>query len=200
MSAAAGTYEEATIRYTKPIFEVITPGSQAACAASASGKIGVIATLGTVNSGVYPRTLSTLGAQSVYQQACPAFVPLVERGIDSGSEVNAAVTEYLTPLCAVGVDTLIMGCTHYPYLRTAISNFLGTKVRLIDPGAYVAQNVARYFAARSSALRPNTDARRPHFYSSGDPESLRREGERLLGIPLLSVEHVEVPDDASSGS
>ncbi len=193
MSAAAGAHEAAEARFPSPVFEVIRPGCRAAYAASASGKIGVIATHGTVNSGIYQRTLTAFGAVDVHEQACPAFVPLVERGLAEGAEVESAVAEYLTPLRAVDVDTLIFGCTHYPYLRAAIARFLGAQVSLIDPGAFVALDVARYFADHISAHQPNDNPRRHHFYSSGDPESLRREGERLLGLPLLTVEHVDVP-------
>ena len=196
MSAASGAHEAAASRFALPVFEVIRPGSRAACAASPSGKIGVIATQGTVNSGVYRRVLIAQGAVEVFEQACPAFVPLVERGLSAGPEVEAAVAAYLTPLRAAGIDTLVFGCTHYPFLRDAIARFLGDGVRLIDPGAYVAQDVAGYLAGHPTAHLANADPARHHFYSSGDPESLRREGERLLGIPLLTVEQVDVPREA----
>jgi glutamate racemase len=193
MSSAAGAREVAVARFAQPIFEVIAPGSRAACAASACGAIGVIATQGTVNSGVYGRTLRGQGAAAVYEQACPAFVPLVERGLSHGPEVDAAVAEYLGPLRDAGVDTLIFGCTHYPFLRDAVGNFLGAGVTLIDPGEHVAEEVAAHFQHIPAARVPNADHRRHRFFSSGDPESLRREGERFLGIPLITVEQVNVP-------
>lgn len=199
MSSAAGAREVAVQRFSKPIFEVIQPGSRAACAASGCGKIGVIATQGTVNSGIYGRTLRAQGVREVYEQACPAFVPLVERGLSAGPEVDAAVREYLTPLRAAGVDTLIFGCTHYPYLREAVGRFMGPEVTLIDPGEYAAREVDEHFAAVAGARMPNPDVSRHHFFSSGDPESLRREGERFLGIPLISVEQVNVPLETVAG-
>jgi glutamate racemase len=197
MSSAAGAHEAAVARFARPVFEVIRPGSQAACAASRCGKIGVIATQGTVNSGVYGRTLHAHGAVAVFEQACPAFVPLVERGLDDGPEVEAAVSEYLTPLRAAGIDALVFGCTHYPFLHAAIGRFLGAGVTLIDPGEHAAHDVAAYFAAQPAAHQPHTDARRHRFFSSGDPHSLQREGERLLGTPLLSVRQVDVPVETS---
>ncbi|HEY3378970.1 MAG TPA: glutamate racemase [Armatimonadota bacterium] len=193
MSSASGAREVAVARCSKPIFEVICPGSRAARDASTQGKIGVIATQGTVTSGIYGRTLRALGLSTVYEQACPAFVPLVERGLNTGPEVEAAVAAYLTPLRDAGIDTLIFGCTHYPYLRAAIARFLGPGLALIDPGEFAAREIAAHFAALPAAQAANDDHRRHRFFSSGDPHSLQREGERFLGIPLLSVEQVDVP-------
>jgi len=187
MSAAAGAREVAVARTEKPIFEITEPGSRAAAATTRNGKVGVIATQGTVNSGIYGRNLRALDVPEIYEQACPAFVPLVERGIADGPEVEAAVAEYLTPLQA-GIDTLIFGCTHYPYLRAAIARFLGDAVQLIDPAIFVAREVAARFPTTLSA-----DPTIHRFFSSGDPNSLRREGERFLGIPLVHVEQVNVP-------
>jgi len=190
MSAAAGAHEAALTRFPQPVFAVVQPGSRAA-AARTRGCVGVIATQGTVASGIYGRTLRGLGVATVYEQACPAFVPLVERGLAEGPEVDAAVTEYLEPLRDAGIDTLIFGCTHYPYLRAPIARLLGAGVTLIDPGEYVAEEVAAHFAASAQAVA--LDPRQHRFFSSGDPNSLRREGERFLGLPLMHVAHVNVP-------
>jgi glutamate racemase len=189
MSSAAGAHAVAVTRFSQPVFEVIGPGSAAACAATQSGTVGVIATQGTVNSGAYGRALRACGAAAVHEQACPAFVPLVERGLADGPEVVAAVTEYLTPLRHAGIDTLVFGCTHYPFLRAPIARFLGDAVTLIDPAEYAARQVEAHFGAAPA----DPDPTRHRFFSSGDPESLRREGERFLGIPLIHVEQVEVP-------
>lgn len=190
MSSAAGAREAAVPHYTKPIFEVIRPGCRAACAAC-QGTVGVIATQGTVTSGIYGRTLREFGpAVAAYEQACPAFVPLVERGLRRGPDVEAAVVAYLTPLRNAGIDTLIFGCTHYPLLRDAVADFLGTGVTLIDPAEQVACDVAAHFGpCRPASLDPA----RHRFFSSGDPESLRQAGEALLGFPLVHVERVKVP-------
>lgn len=193
MSSAAGAHAVAAARHTRPVFEVIQPGCRAAYSASRNGNIGVIATQGTVNSGVYRRTLTQIGNVTVYEQACPSFVPLVERGLDTGVEVDAAITEYLTPLRDAGIDTLIFGCTHYPFLHAGIRRFLGDTVTLIDPGANVAADVAKHFATHPTAFTPQLAHTCHRFFSSGDPQSLQREGERFLGIPLISVEHVTIP-------
>ncbi len=190
MSAAAGAREVAAARTSKPVFEVIRPGCRAACAATRCGKIGVIATQGTVNSGIYGRTLRTLSPCTAYEQACPAFVPLVEHGLAGGPEVQAAIAEYLTPLREAGIDTLVFGCTHYPFLRASIRRFMGDKVQLIDPAEFVAQEIADYFAPLADAP---SDPSCHRFFCSGDPHSLRREGERILNLPLLHVEQVQLP-------
>lgn len=194
MSSAAGARDLAAARTGRPVFDIIQPGCRAAHAASARGPIGIIATQGTVNSGIYGRTLRALGAPAVYEQACPAFVPLVEAGQADGAAVETAVAEYLTPLRAARIDTLIFGCTHYPYLRAAIARFLGTDVRLIDPAEFVAREVADQFSAPTEVI---ADPSHHRFFCSGDPQSLRREGERFLGLPLLHVEQVHVPVEKS---
>ena len=192
MSSAAGAREAALAHGERPIFEVIGPGSQAARAATVNGKIGVIATQGTVNSGIYGRRLYAQGATAVYEQACPAFVPLVERGLADGPEVEEAVAAYLTPLRDAGIDTLVFGCTHYPFLRAAIRRFLGNEVTLVDPGEFAAREVAAYFATLPTRP-PHAEDDAPRFFCSGDPHSLQREGERLLGFPLPAVQQVAIP-------
>ncbi len=192
MSAASGARDVAAARWAQPIFEVITPGSAAAVAASRTGAIGVIATQGTVTSGAYPRALAGAGAAAVTTQACPAFVPLVERGIADGPEVERAVADYLAPLQAAGIDTLIFGCTHYPFLRGAIGRVLGDGVTLVDPAEHVAQALVAHFGPPAGPAAPLAAHR---FFVSGDPASLQREGERFLGIPLLTVTQVDVPVD-----
>ncbi len=187
MSAASGADEVAHARFPRPVFAVVDPGSRAAQAVT-RGTVGVIATQGTVTSGIYGRTLRALGVAQVHEQACPAFVPLVERGLDDGPEVEAAVAAYLAPLRDAGVDTLVFGCTHYPYLRAPIARFLGPGVALVDPADLLAAEVAAAFPA---AVVPAPTEHR--FFCSGAPDSLLREGPRLLGLPIPRVERVDVP-------
>lgn len=196
MSSASGAHEVARKLFPVPIFEVIHPGTKAAKQVSKNGRIGVIATEGTVKSRIYGRKLQALGVEDVYEQACPAFVPLVERGLADGAEVDAAVAKYLSPLRNAGIDTLVFGCTHYPFLRAAIASFLGPAVTLIDPGENCAREVAGHFS--TAAKLADVPANIVHqFFSSGDPVSLRREGERFLGLPLHSVNRVALPVEGS---
>jgi len=191
MSIASGAREVAVQRYTQPIFEIIRPGCGAAQRASRLGKVGVIATQGTVNSGAYGRVLCELGVPHFIEQPCPAFVPLVERGSSDGPEVEAAVAEYLGPLRDAGIDTLVFGCTHYPFLRAAVEQFLGAEIALIDPAEQVAHEMAAYYGPAAHAL--DADPAGHRFFCSGDPDSLQREAQRFLGLPDIRVEQVNVP-------
>ena len=118
---------------------VIQPGAAAAVSATRNGHIGVIGTRATIRSGAYERAIQALDpALRVTARACPLFVPLIEEGWLEGEITDASIRQYLEPLVAEGVDTLVLGCTHYPLLRPAIGRFLGDAVVLVDS----AQNCA----------------------------------------------------------
>jgi glutamate racemase len=189
MSAASGAGDAAASLFPKPVLGVVLPGSMAASKITKNQRVGVIATMGTANSGIYQNTLEKLGEEA-FVIGCPKFVPLVESGNFNGPEVDAAVVEYLTPLCDAGVDTLIFGCTHYPFLREAIAAFMGDSVELIDPAIFTVEKLQHMFNTESNVIVPLDEHL---FYSSGDPQSLRREGEKLLGLPMVNVHHVDVP-------
>ena len=189
MSAASGAGDAASSFFPKPVLGVVLPGSMAASKVTKNQRIGVIATQGTTNSGIYQNTLKKLGDEAIVI-GCPKFVPLVESGNFTGPEVDAAIAEYLSPLRDAGVDTLIFGCTHYPFLREAIAAFMGDGVELIDPAIFTVEKIHHMFNTESNTIVSQDE----HiFYSSGDPQSLRREGEKLLGLPMVNVLHVDVP-------
>ncbi|MGI8432557.1 MAG: glutamate racemase [Chthoniobacterales bacterium] len=122
-----------------PVTGVIRPGAQAAVAATRNGHIGIIGTRATIKSGAYERAIRALDpALRVSARACPLFVPLIEEGWLDGAVTEEVVRQYLAPLVAEGIDTLVLGCTHYPLLRPAIRRFLGDAVTLVDS----AQNCA----------------------------------------------------------
>jgi glutamate racemase len=123
-----------------PVLGVIRPGAEAAVSATRNGQIGVIGTRATIKSGAYERALRELDpALLVTARACPLFVPLIEEGWLDGEITERVVRQYLEPLVAEGIDTLVLGCTHYPLLRQTIGNFLGDAIALVDS----AQNCAR---------------------------------------------------------
>ncbi len=189
MSAASGSGDAAAHIYPRPVLGVVLPGSLAARNVTKNNKVGVISTLGTANSGIYQKTLEKFNI-TPFVVACPKFVPLVENGVFTGKEVDDAVAEYMTPLRDAGVDTVIFGCTHYPFLRDAIAAFMGDGVQLIDPAIFTIEKLAHMFNASSEVVIPENE----HiFYSSGDPQSLRREGEKLLGLPMVNVRHTDIP-------
>ena len=129
--------------YDMPVFEVVTAPANAAVHQTKNGKVGVIGTTATIKSGAYETALRKAAPEAlVYTAACPVFVPLVEDGIVSYGDISSIAERYLGRLRAAGIDTLIMGCTHYPLLRGVISEVMGAGVSLIDSGAETAKLVA----------------------------------------------------------
>jgi glutamate racemase len=176
-----------------PTVGVIQPGARPAVLASPSGRIGVIATEATVASGAYSRAIRAVrGDAEVVSRACPLFVGLAEEGWTDHAEATRLIARaYLRTLLDAGVDTLVLGCTHYPILEPVIAEAMGPAVRLIDSGDAVAEEVARSLAARG-LLRRAEDEPRLQFYVTDAAERFRRVAERFLGAPLPGVEAVEV--------
>lgn len=160
-TATAAALDEARERYTKgmgiPVIEVISPAARTAAALTRSGRVGVIATAGTVNSGAYARALQGIPGLNLTQQACPRFVQLAEAGITTGPQVLDVAKEYLEPLQAAAVDTLVLGCTHYPLLAGPISYVMGRNVALVSSSEETAKDVYRELAARD-LLHSDTQA------------------------------------------
>ncbi len=135
-----------------PVFGVVEPAAQAAVAASKTGRIGLVGTKATIASGAYERTIKALRPEAaVTALACPLFVPLVENGRFQAGDplVELVVSEYLAPFKESGVDTLVLGCTHYPLLWDAIADFLGPQVTLISSGAACVDAVAQLLHGQS---------------------------------------------------
>jgi glutamate racemase len=133
-----------------PITGVIQPGAQAAVAATRNGHIGVIGTRATIKSGAYERAIRALDpALRVSARACPLFVPLIEEGWLESEITDRVIRQYLTPLVEAGVDTVVLGCTHYPLLREAIARFLGDAVTLVDSAQNCAATVSRLLEERN---------------------------------------------------
>jgi glutamate racemase len=140
-----------------PVTGVIRPGAQAAVAATRNGHIGVIGTRATIRSGAYESALRTFDPTArITARACPLFVPLIEEGWLESEITDRIVRQYLTPLVEEGVDTLVLGCTHYPLLREAIGRFLGQSVTLVDSAQNCATAVMRLLEEED--LRANSDA------------------------------------------
>lgn len=173
-----------------PVVGVIIPGAQAAAEASTKKRIGIIGTMGTVASNAYPNALRQLdpGIQS-FSQACPLFVPLAEEGWTEHKATEMIAKEYLFPLTLEKIDTLILGCTHYPLLRTIISKVVHHSVTLIDSGEATAESVARLLdelgLRNTSKLKPNLQ-----FFVSDVPHKFTEVGERFLGQKLGRVHRV----------
>jgi glutamate racemase len=174
-----------------PAWGVIEPGVEAACRVSA-GRVGVIATEATIASGAYATALRRLRPDlAVVSQACPLFVPLVEEGWHDDPVTEQVAARYLAPVQAAGIDTLVLGCTHYPLLRPLLARAVGRGVALVDSAASTASTVAAGLARAGLAESP---ANRPehHFCVTDAAERFARIARRILGDGDPSLELVEV--------
>jgi glutamate racemase len=172
-----------------PVLGVVEPGARVASGASRTGRIGVIGTPGTIASGAYQRAIAGArpGAE-VVARACPLFLPLAEEGwTDPDDEVVRAVARrYLAPLAEARIDTLVLGCTHYPLLTGALSLVMGDKVTLVSSAEETAKDVYRRLT-EAELLSGGSTPPAPHeFLATGDPEPFARLGQRFLG-PEISV-------------
>jgi glutamate racemase len=172
-----------------PVIDVVEPGAQALVTATATGRVGVIGTVGTISSGAYLRAVARTGAPvRLVSAACPGFVEFVERGQLTGDEVTVLAERLLAPVRDAHVDALLLGCTHYPFLARTISEVMGHDVTLVSSADETA------FAARSTLgelglLRTaGTSPGRHRFRSSGDIAWFRQLGRRLLGPELDHTE------------
>lgn len=177
-----------------PVIGVIDPGAHAAVRASRGGPIGVIGTSGTIASGAYARAIHqrTPGVQ-VLSAPCPLFVPLVEEGwVDHPATVLIA-HEYLSPLRRAHIDTLVLGCTHYPLLSSVIRAEMGDHVRLIDSAEETSAEVERMLRERGLLQDPSgTHDERPvhRVVASDAPQHFLELGRRFLEVPLTAVEYL----------
>lgn len=144
-----------------PIYNVITPGSQKAVETSLAGRIGVLGTRATINSQAYTKKILQFNPKAqVFDQACPLFVPLAEEGWDSDPVTNLIVFRYLNPLLQNHIDTLILGCTHYPILKNSISRVTGSSIELVDSGEAIAQWIEKDFSTGRLNRRDEKTPRR----------------------------------------
>ena len=178
-----------------PIFEVISPAVREALRVSGDGNIGVIGTRNTIQSGAYQSWIP-----KVHSRACPLFVPLVEAGHITEASTYEIAQQYLLPLKRVGVDTLILGCTHYPFLKPVISRIMGGRVKLVDSGRTVAKEVAHfitpptspYLKGRSQTIPPLKirgvrgvmSAPKHEFYVSKKTPKFQELAEQWLGMKI----------------
>jgi glutamate racemase len=170
-----------------PVVGVIEPGARAAVRATRNRRVGLIGTEATVRSGAYERTISALARDiDVVARACPAFVDHVERGDTSSDELLGRAREYLEPLREAGVDTLILGCTHYPMLSGLIQLVMGEDVVLVSSAEETAKDVYAALVS-SNLLRRDQDEPRHEFLTTGDPETFRRISHHFLGPELGGV-------------
>ncbi|PRZ30496.1 glutamate racemase [Antricoccus suffuscus] len=188
-TASAACLRDARERYDVPVIEVIQPAVRRAVAATRNHKIGVIGTAATVSSGAYADAFAAAPHVELSSVACPRFVDFVERGVTSGRQILGLAEGYLRPMLDVGVDTLVLGCTHYPMLVGALGIVMGDDVTLVNSAEETAKDVYRMLTQRD-LLRTDGVSPRHQFMATGDPEPFTDLGRRFLG-PL--IDQVAVP-------
>jgi glutamate racemase len=192
-TAAAAALDVLRAETAVPVLGVIEPGVRSLVRATSSGRVGVIGTVGTIASGAYQKAVADTGADvRLTCAACPGFVEFVERGDTASEQVHVLAERLLAPVVDAGVDALLLGCTHYPYLARTISDVVGRDVVLVSSADETAFEVRSLLAAGGPAT-PATPGRagRHRFLSSGDPDRFVEVGFRLLGPELATAERVE---------
>lgn len=179
-TATAAFLHDARERYDIPIVEVIRPAVRRAMSTTRNGKIGVIGTEGTIKSGAYQDLFALNPKVQAFATACPDFVPFVERGITAGRQILGVAEGYLAPLQAQGVDTLVLGCTHYPLLTGIIQLAMGDNVSLVTSSEETTKDVIRILT-ETDMLAPAENQPVHTFESTGDPEAFARLAARFLG-------------------
>ena len=187
-SASAAVLRDARERYAVPVIEVIQPAVRRAARITRTGKVAVIGTTATITSGAYDDAFAAAPEITLTSQACPRFVEFVERGITGGPELQQAAHEYLDQIAASQVDTLVLGCTHYPLLTGVISYVVGEDVTLVSSAEETAKDVYRVLVAHH--LERDRQLPEPHhrFLSTGDADSFATLARRFLGPEVTQVE------------
>ncbi len=179
---------------TIPVVGVIEPGAKAAVAATRHGRIGVIGTDATIRSSAYARAIKMLdGSIEVFGLACPLFVPLVEEGWTDGVVAELTAERYLKDLAGKGIDTLVLGCTHYPLLKAVLSKVMGDGVNLIDSAIETAREIKRNLGGLS-LLNP-AGGELSRFYVTDSPEKFVQVGERFLGKKIDYIRKIELESE-----
>lgn len=197
-TASSHALEALRLRWELPVIGVIEPAAKAAVAQSPHGLIGVVGTLATVGSGAYLEAIHKLApGANVLSRACPLFVPLVEEGWLDHHVTHLVAEEYLAELRAANLESLILGCTHYPLLAPLLHELMGPAVKLVDSGAEAARATAQLLAERGQlAADPGSRGPQHHFFLSDEPRrrSFARVAQTFLGRPLPHVTVVDQTD------
>ena len=174
-----------------PMVGVIEPGAQAAVGSSKTGRVGVIGTNATIQSGAYYEAIKRIDPQiEVFQQACPIFVSMVEEGWVDKEVTRLAAREYLEPLKEKDIDVLLLGCTHYPMLRKVISEYMGPGVKLVDCGSSCAEEIERTLSGLD-LNNPSANNGSRKYFVTDMPERFKQLGEQFLGLEINNIEIVD---------
>ena len=190
-TASAAMLRDARERYSIPVIEVIQPAARRAVAATRTGKVGVIGTRATIDSAAYLDAFAAAPQLEITSIACPRFVEFVERGETSGEAVTAIAHEYLEPLKIAQIDTLVLGCTHYPLLTGVISYVMGNDVSLVSSAEETAKDLYRVLVEKSM-LADTSHIPTHQFLATGDAKAFEVLARRFLGPEVGSVQHKDI--------
>jgi glutamate racemase len=190
-TASAAMLRDARERYSVPVVEVIQPAVRRAVAATRSNRVGVIGTLGTINSRAYEDAFAAAPTLQLFTQACPRFVEFVEAGVTSGDELLSVASEYLQPLRDADIDTLVLGCTHYPFLKGAISYVMGEGVTLVSSDTETANDVYRVLVSQGLERSASAAPTLRYEATGSDTADFIRLAHRFVGPEVSRVDYVQ---------
>ena len=191
-TASAAMLRDARERYSIPVIEVIQPAVRRAVAATRSGRVGVIGTRATIESRAYLDAFAAAPQLRIESIACPLFVEFVERGETSGEAITKIAREYLKPMIDADIDTLVLGCTHYPLLTGVISYVMGNDVSLVSSAEETAKDLYRVLV-ENNLLRGGSESPSTHkFLATGDAQAFELLARRFLGPEVGSVQHQDL--------
>ena len=191
-TASAAMLRDARERYSIPVIEVIQPAVRRAVAATRSGRVGVIGTRATIESRAYLDAFAAAPQLRIESIACPLFVEFVERGETSGEAITKIAREYLKPMIDANIDTLVLGCTHYPLLTGVISYVMGNDVSLVSSAEETAKDLYRVLV-ENNLLRGGSESPSTHkFLATGDAQAFELLARRFLGPEVGSVQHQDL--------
>ena len=191
-TASAAMLRDARERYSVPVIEVIQPAVRRAVAATRSGKVGVIGTRATIDSQAYLDAFAAAPQLHITSIACPLFVEYVERGETSGDAITKVAREYLQPMIDAEVDTLVLGCTHYPLLTGVISYVMGNGVSLVSSAEETAKDLYRVLVEKALLREPSSTPATHKFLATGDAKAFEVLARRFLGPEVGSVQHQDL--------
>ncbi len=187
-TASAAMLRDARERYSLPVVEVIQPAVRRAVAATRSGRVGVIGTRATIDSQAYLDAFAAAPHLHITSAACPLFVEYVERGETSGDAITEIARNYLAPFISDDVDTLVLGCTHYPLLTGVISYVMGNEVSLVSSAEETAKDLYRVLVENSLLRQAQTDLPTHRFLATGHSEPFEKLARRFLGPEVGQVQ------------
>ncbi|AAT89188.1 glutamate racemase [Leifsonia xyli subsp. xyli] len=190
-TASSAVLRDARERYAVPVVEVIQPAVRRAVAATRTGRVGVIGTVGTIASRAYEDAFAAAPDLRLFPRACPRFVEFVETGVTSGDEVLRVAAEYLQPLRDADVDTLVLGCTHYPFLEGAISYVMGEGVSLVSSDIETAKDVYRILVSGGFERHDSAPPTVRYEATGLDAEHFLRLAHRFIGPEVSQVDLVQ---------